>query len=145
VSEVGQKNKSKLSENDLHNYFDEQGVARPNKGCDCLAILADAKAHASIVNFLCWFEKKLKHEQDLIVFDWFKYLSFLPKREGQSRLNLFCLPYINDGTAASSSSLHAYELYSWIEVYSDLGKKEMSINPECIDLDGCDAHPQGDW
>jgi hypothetical protein len=41
--------------------------------------------------------KKSKYEQDLIVFKWFKYSLFLKK--GQSKFNLFCLPYINDGTA----------------------------------------------
>jgi hypothetical protein len=47
---LGRKSKSELSENDLHNYFDEQMKRRitcPNKGCNCLAILANANAHTS--------------------------------------------------------------------------------------------------
>ena len=50
---LGRKSKSELSENDLHNYFDEQmkqGVACPNNSCDCLAILANANARASVVS-----------------------------------------------------------------------------------------------
>ncbi len=64
MAEVGQKSKSKLSENELHNYFDEQmkwGVANPSKGCDCLAILADVNASLSVVKYVCWFKKKSKH------------------------------------------------------------------------------------
>ncbi len=73
------------------------GVECPNKGCNCLAILDDANIRASVVKYLCWFEKKSKYEQDSIVYKWFKYSSFLKK--GQSKFNLFCLPSIDDGTA----------------------------------------------
>jgi hypothetical protein len=42
-------------------------------------------------------QKKSKYKQDSIVFEWFKYSSFLKK--GQFKFNLFRLPYIDDRTA----------------------------------------------
>ena len=45
----------------------------------------------SVVMYLCWFNGKTKYEQDAIVFEWFKYASMKKKK-----VNLFCLPYIDD-------------------------------------------------
>ncbi len=55
----------------------EETTQCPNKQCTCLAILSDASAPASIAKYLTWFKRRNKHEQDSIVFEWFRYSSFL--------------------------------------------------------------------
>ncbi len=99
--------KSKLGMNEvaLFEYFNtqlEETTECPNKQCTCLAILGDASAPASIAKYLTWFEQRNKYKQDSIVFEWFRYSSFLKPRTKQKRTKnkmLFPLPYVNDGTA----------------------------------------------
>ncbi len=99
--------KSKLGMNEvaLFEYFNtqlEEMIECPNKWCTCLAILGDASARASVAKYLSWFKRKNKYKQDLIVFEWFRYSSFLKPRTEQKRTKnmiLFCLPYVDDGTA----------------------------------------------
>ena len=57
-------------------------------------ILSDGGIHASVVMYLCWFNRKTKYEQDTLVFEWFKYAGM--KRT--KKVYLFRLPYIDDGT-----------------------------------------------
>ncbi len=61
--------------------------------CVCLAILFNVGVCASVFMYLCWFNGKTKYEQDTLVFEWFKYTSM--KR---TKVNWFCLPYIDDDT-----------------------------------------------
>ncbi len=73
----------------------------PNKQCTCLAILGDESARSSVAKFLTWFKQRNKYEQDLIVYEWFRYSSFLkPSAEQKKTKNktLFCLPYIDNST-----------------------------------------------
>ncbi len=64
--------------------------------------MGDASAHASVVKYLTWFERRNKYKQDSIVFKWFRYSSFLKPRTKQKRSKnkiMFCLPYIGASTA----------------------------------------------
>ncbi len=82
-----------MNEVALFEYFNtrlEEPTQCPNKLCTCLAILGDASACASVTKYLIWFKQRNKYKQDLIVFERLRYSSFL---------TLFCLPYINNGTA----------------------------------------------
>ncbi len=99
------KSKFGMNKTALFEYFNtqfEKTAQCPNKRCTCLAILGDESACFPIAKYLTLFEQSNKYEQDLIVFDWFRYSSFLKPSTKQKRTQnkmLFCLPYINDGTA----------------------------------------------
>ncbi len=74
--------KSKLGMNEvaLFEYFNtqlEETTQYTNKRCTCLAILGDASARASVAKYLTGFKQRNKCEQDSIVFEWFRYSSFL--------------------------------------------------------------------
>jgi hypothetical protein len=93
---VTKKSKSKMSFEELHSYYESklrQVGKCPNKKCDCLAILSDMGVRAPVVKYLCWFNGETKYKQDTLVLGWFKYTSM--KR---TKINWFCLPYIDDGT-----------------------------------------------
>jgi hypothetical protein len=63
--------------------------------------------------YLTWFKQRNKYEQVLIVFEWFKYSSFLKTSTVQKKTNnktLFCLPYINNGTANVDDMVHRHLL-----------------------------------
>jgi hypothetical protein len=110
--------KSKLGMNDvaLFEYFNTRSVEMtkcPNKQCTCLAILDDASVSASIAKYLTWFKQRNKYEQDSIVFEWFRYSSFLKPRTEQKRTKnkiLFCQPYIDNGTAIVDEMVHIHLL-----------------------------------
>ncbi len=89
----------------LFGYFNtrlEERAQCPNKWCTCLAILGDENARSSIVKYLTWFKQRNKYKQDLIVFEWFRYSSFLKpstKQKITKNKMLFHLPCINNGPA----------------------------------------------
>ena len=91
-----EKSTSEMSFDELHSYYYESKLRQvgkcPNKNCNCLAILSDVGICLSVVMYLCWFNGKTKYKQDTLVFEWFKYTSM--KR---TKVNWFCLPYIDDG------------------------------------------------
>ena len=72
-----------MSNDELRAYFDFhlRGAGEcPNPSCNCIAIIADSRdVRDSVVRYLCWFNVKTMYEQDSIVFEWFKYLSYLKK------------------------------------------------------------------
>jgi hypothetical protein len=53
--------------------------------------------------------RKTKYEQDSIVFEWFKYLSFLKKG---SKITWFRLPFINDGMSVIPEAVRMHVLCS---------------------------------
>ena len=111
---VTKKRKSQISDDELHTYFDSQlrGMGKcPNQGCNCFAILANRDVRDSIGGYFCWFNAKMKYEQDSIVFKCFKYLSYLKK--SISKLNLFCLQFINDGMAVVPEAVCTHVVCSW--------------------------------
>jgi hypothetical protein len=74
--------KSKLGMNEVaaFEYFItrlEETTQCTNKRCTCLAILGDASARASDAKYLTWFKQRKKYEHDSIIFEWFRYSSFL--------------------------------------------------------------------
>ena len=68
----------------------------PNQRCSCLEIVAGEYFRETVARYLCWFDGKTKYDQDLIVFEWYKY-SALRKSANKAQMYWFCLPYINDG------------------------------------------------
>jgi hypothetical protein len=65
------------------------------------------------MRYLTWFEQRNKNRQDSIVFEWFRYSSFLKPSTEQKRTNnkrLFCLPYIHDGTAIVDEAVRIHLL-----------------------------------
>jgi hypothetical protein len=69
---LSKKRKSEMNKDELFAHFEARwrgGIKCPNLRCDCLAILDNVNARASIVKYLCcWFFQKSKYKQDSIVF-----------------------------------------------------------------------------
>ncbi len=125
--------KSKLGMNEvaLFEYFNtrlEEMTQCPNKLCTCLAILGDASARASIAKYLTWSEQRNKYKQDLVVFEWFRYSSFLKSSTKQKRTNnktLFCLLYIDDGSAIVDELVRIHLLCTFnLQIILAFGKKK---------------------
>ncbi len=98
VTFLSRKSKLGMDKIALFEYFNtrlEERAQCPNKRCTCLAILGDESARSSIAKYLTWFEQRNKYEEDLIVFEWFGYSSFLKPSTEQKRTKnkmLFYLP-----------------------------------------------------
>ena len=109
---VTKKHKSQMSNNELRTCFDSQlrGVGEcPNPSCNCVAIIADRDDVRVCMLVQC----KTKYEQDLIVFEWLKYSSYLRKSSSKvSKITLFCLPFINDGTVVVPDAVCTHVLCS---------------------------------
>ncbi len=94
-----------MSDVELRNHFNTElqkmgATTCSNPQCNCLAILHDGNARSSVMRYLTWFsQREPKHDRDLIIFEWYRYSSYVKKR-GQGRLNYYRLPYIDDGTEA---------------------------------------------
>ena len=105
VTFLSRKSKLGVDKIALFEYFNtrlEERAQCPNKWCTCLAILGDESARSSVTKYLTWFKQRNKYEQDSIIFEWFRYSSFLKPSTEQKRTKnkmLFHLPYINNGTA----------------------------------------------
>ena len=82
----------------------------PNPGCNCVAILVNDDVRVCVVKYLCWFNYKQGYNQQSIMFEWFKYSSFLSKKTAKSRMNTFFLPYIDDGTCAIPQEVRMHAL-----------------------------------
>ena len=101
---MDQKSKSKMSDIELHNYYNTKlqkmgATTCSNPLCYCRVILHDGRACSSIARYLAWFSRREKQVMDMIVFEWYRY-SFSVKKRGQGRMNCYRLPYINNGTEA---------------------------------------------
>ena len=93
---------SKMSDGELCSHFNTDLQKKgssicQNRQCNCLAILHNGNARSSIARYMTWFARQTQYEQNSIVLQWIRYLTLL-RMEGQSRMNYFRLPYINDGT-----------------------------------------------
>ncbi len=114
VTFLSRKSKLDMDKIALIEYFNtrlEERAQCPNKQCTCLAILGDESARSSVMKYLTWFEQRNKYEQDSIVFEWFRYSSFLKPSTKQKRTKnkvLFCLPYIDNGTAIIDEMVHIH-------------------------------------
>jgi hypothetical protein len=141
---VTKKRKSQISDDELRTYFDShlRGVVEcPNPSCNCVAIIADRDVCDSVVRYICWFNAKTKYEQDSIVFEWFKYLSY-PRMDPR----ILCFASHLSMTAWQSS-LRQFTCMCFALGECSVfvtGKKKMAIDPEGIDCDGRDANAQGE-
>jgi hypothetical protein len=123
---LSKKCKLEMNEDELFAHFEARlrgEIECPNKTCDCLAILDNENARASVMKYLCWFFGKSKYKQDSIAFKWFKYSLYLKK--GQSKSNQFWLPYISDGTGeVVDSSVCTHVICTWgLQLLLDIGMK----------------------
>lgn len=50
-----------------------------NKDCDYLQILSNNVICPVVALYLVWFERETKHEQDCILFDWYKCANFVKR------------------------------------------------------------------
>ena len=75
----------------------------------CVAIIADRDVRDSVVRYFCWFNAKTKYEQDSIVFEWFKYSSYLKKG---FKITWFHLPFIDDGMTVVPEAVRIHVLCS---------------------------------
>jgi len=93
---------AKMSDGELCTHFKTQLQKKgrsicPNRQCDCLAILRNGNARASIARYMTWFARQSQYEQNSIVLQWIRY-STVFRMEGQRRTNYFLVPYVDDGT-----------------------------------------------
>ena len=96
----------------------------PNRGCNCLAILSDGGVSASVVMYLCWFNRKTKYEQDTLIFEWFKYAGM--KRT--KKVILFRLPFIDDGPNIVPEAARKHMLCSrGLTILLDYGTKRWQL------------------
>ncbi len=76
----------------------------PNRKCDCLEIVSTLRAQSAIAKYLTWFKRRQKHEQDSIVFEWWRYVLILKasnfQRKGRNNVTVFHLPFVDDGMDA---------------------------------------------
>ncbi len=110
---VTKKRLKEMSPDELCAYFDSQLKALrdcPNPGCNCVAILVNDDVRACVMKYLCWFSGKQGYHQQSIVFEWFKYSSFLSKKIAKSKMNIFRLPYIDDGKCAIPQEVRTHAL-----------------------------------
>ena len=100
------ESKLALNDTDLCTYFLNrlERMSCPNRSCGCLAIVHDSNARSAIAKYLTWFERRHKHEQDSIVFEWVRYVLILKgsneQRKGMKNKKVFRLPFVDDGTDA---------------------------------------------
>jgi hypothetical protein len=98
------ESKLALNDTDLCTYFLNrlERMSCPNRSCGCLAIVHDSNARSAIAKYLTWFERRHKHEQDSIVFEWVRYVLILKgsneQRKGMKNKKVFRLPFVDDGT-----------------------------------------------
>jgi hypothetical protein len=112
------KRQSKLSLNDtdLCTYFFNrlERMSCPNRSCGCLAIVHDSNAQSAIATYLTWFERRNKHEQDSIVFEWWRYVLILKpsndQKQGMKNGKVFRLPFVEDGTDAVEDKVRTHLL-----------------------------------
>ncbi len=111
---LNRKSQSAMDEVSLFNHHEAQlgMITCPKKSCDCLAICREWGARSAIAKYLTWFQKREKHEQNSIVFEWVKYTSFLKptveQKKGKKNTQLFCLPFIDDGTEVVDDTVRTH-------------------------------------
>ncbi len=108
------ESKLALNDTDLCTYFLNrlERMSCPNRSCGCLAIVHDSNARSAIAKYLTWFERRHKHEQDSIVFEWVRYVLILKatneQRKGMRNRKVFRLPFVDDGTDAVDDKVRTH-------------------------------------
>ena len=70
------KARMSMSDDDLLIYFQEWLEGKKecmNNLCTCLSILKNPCAASSVAQYLVWFDKKSKYDQDTLILEWYKY------------------------------------------------------------------------
>ena len=131
VASLSRKDKLALDDNDLFAYFFSQLATMSclNIKCGCLEIVTTLKARSAIAKYLTWFERRTKHEQDSIVFEWCRYVLHLKttniQRRGRRNVTIFRLPYLEDDTdAVVDEEVQTHLLCSkGLQVLLNIGKR----------------------
>ena len=94
-----------MSDADLCKYFSSELQKKgasdcENRKCFCLDILSDGQVRSAVARYLSWFWRRpSKYKRDMIIFEWYKYSSFVKKdRQGRLSYHNYRLPYMDDGT-----------------------------------------------
>jgi hypothetical protein len=88
--------RKQMTDNQLFLYFDEflevqANMSCRNIKCSCLKILKDDdRVWALVSKYLAGFERKNKHEQDIVILDWYQFAEAM--RYGRRQV-WYCLPY----------------------------------------------------
>ena len=70
------KQRMSMSDDDLLIYFQEWLEGKKecmNNLCTCLSILKNPSAASVVAQYLVWFDKKSKYDQDTLILEWYKY------------------------------------------------------------------------
>ncbi len=105
ITRLDVKSKSKMSDADLCKYFNSELHKKGssdcgNRDCNCLKILSNGQVRSAVSRYLSWFWRRpSRYERDMILFEWYKYSSFVKKSgQGCLRFHNYCLPYMDNGT-----------------------------------------------
>ncbi len=132
------KSKLKMSDADLRNHFNSELQKKGasdcgNQDCDCLTILSDGQVPLAVARYLSWFWRRpSKYEGDMILFEWYKYLSFV-KKVGQRNLRFhnYRLPYMDDGSEPVPETVRNHLVCTkGLQTILGYGKKKLSKNVE---------------
>jgi len=81
-----------MSDSELRRYFDEHLTSLTgcgNKTCSCLVgLFTSPQNYGPVSQYLVWFERKTKYDQDSIIAEWYKYAS-----ANRGRKMMFMLPF----------------------------------------------------
>ncbi len=130
ITRLDIKSKSKMNDADLCNYFNSKLQKTEgdcgNCDCNCLKILSNRHICSTVLSYLSWFWwRPSKYECDMIIFDWYKYSSFVKKAAKRNlRCHNYCLPYIEDGTKPVPKIIHNHLVCTkWLQTILGYGRK----------------------
>ena len=110
------KARMSMSDEDLLIYFQQQLEGKKecmNNLCTCLSILKNPCTTSAVVQYLVWFDKKSKYDQDTLILEWYKY-AWANNDYIQGRGQRYCLPF--DGSCIDDvdlcNELTAHKLYT---------------------------------
>jgi hypothetical protein len=98
-----------MNDDELFEYFfarlqgNEMPMACASMDCECLSILEDDQVSKAVASYLVWFEKKSKHEQDLILMEWYRYARNIGVVDNKT--NYYQVPF--DGELVNHPSLRS--------------------------------------
>ncbi len=114
------QSKLEISDDDLFLYFNNCLAGEnecKNKDCNCLMLLADELPRKAVAQYLVWFERKMKYDQDGIILEGFKYSNMavragISQAQRKGRVNYYHLPYNGNfiGDASVLESLRDHPL-----------------------------------
>ena len=84
------KAKKEMKQDELCQYFQThlEKIECSNKKCNCLHVLKTVQVRRLVAEYIVWFERKRKYDQDSILLDWYRYA-----HSGKGHTKLFMLPF----------------------------------------------------